>query len=57
MIETLPLYNLSVDVSNCGDLNGTYSGLGVLADTDEPDDTFIYSIDNGSFFIIAEMLR
>lgn len=54
---TYNAYDLSLVVSNCGDFDGSYSGLGVLADTVEPDDTFIYSVDNGSFYIISEIVR
>ena len=47
-------YDLDVTVSNCGDLNGSYSGLAVVADADGTDDVLIYSVDNGTWFIIAE---
>ncbi len=50
-------YNLSMAVSNCGDLDGTYSGLAVVADAAGTDDLLIYSVDNASSFIIAEAYR
>lgn len=50
-------YDLNLAVTNCGNFNGTYSGLAVVADTDAPDDTLIYSVDNGTWFIIAQAYR
>lgn len=50
-------YDLDLVVSNCGNFNGTYSGLAVVADTVETGDTLIYSVDNSTWFIIAEAYR
>ena len=50
-------YDLNLAVTNCGNFNGTYAGLAVVADTDAADDTLIYSVDNGTWFIIAEAHR
>ncbi len=50
-------YDLSLVVTNCAELNGTYSGLAVTADDTGTDDMLIYSVDNGTWFIIAEAHR
>jgi len=50
-------YDLDLTVSSCGALDGTYSGLAVIAESVVPDDTLIYSVDNGTWFIIAEAYR
>ena len=47
-------YNLTITVSSCGQLDGAYSGLAVVADDVATDDLLIYSVDNASWFIIAE---
>ena len=50
-------YDLDLTVTSCGNFDGVYSGLAVVADTDAPDDTLVYSVDNGTWFIIAEAYR
>ena len=50
-------YNLNLAVTSCGDSNGTYSGLAVVADSVTTVDTLIYSVDNATWFIIAEAYR
>ncbi len=50
-------YDLDLTVTDCGELNGTYSGLAVVADAVGTDDMLIYSVDNATWFIIAEAHR
>ena len=50
-------YNLSLTVTSCGEFNGAYSGLAVVADAAATDDLLIYSVDNANWFIIAEAYR
>lgn len=51
------VYDLSITVTSCPGANGTYEGLGVLADEFGVDDAFIIQLDNGAFAIADMLLR
>ena len=48
-------YDLQIDVTSCGGLNGTYDGLGLTDDTSVTDDTFVFGVftDQTSIFGVA----
>lgn len=50
-------YRINIDVSSCGDVNGSYGGLGFLADDQNTNDTLIISVDDGTLAVILGMLR
>ena len=50
-------YQLVINVTNCGTLNGSYSGLAVLSDSVFMDDTLTIVFNNSNFAVISEPIR
>jgi hypothetical protein len=50
-------YMVNLDIANCGGQNGSYGGLGALADTTTQNDTFIASVSNSSYSYVASLTR
>lgn len=50
-------YRVSMTVANCFDMDGNYSGLGVLGDDLGTDDAFFVQIDNGTWIIFDLLLK
>ena len=51
------VYDVSLTITNCGAANGDYSGLGVLTDAFGKNDSFVYSVDNGTLAVIDAVFR
>jgi len=51
------VYDLSLSVLNCSSANGDYSGLGILTDNVNQNDTFVYTVDKGTFAFSAVIFR
>ena len=51
------VYDIALNVVNCGSANGDYTGLGFLADDLAQNDTFYYAVDKGTFSYISVVYR
>jgi hypothetical protein len=51
------VYDVSVTISNCGESDGVYSGLGALGDDIELNDSMVLITDDGSRSFAASMTR
>jgi hypothetical protein len=50
--------NLVADAATCGNLGGTYDGLGVTQDENSTDDVFVFAVfDDGQALIVAEAVK
>ena len=50
------VYEVMLTVSNCGPLDGQYSGLGAL-DTSNVNDTFLFQVDDGQTVLSVGILK
>ena len=50
-------YDVQLDVSSCGALNGSYDGLGVTQDDADPDDTFVFAAFNADGTLVGAAVR
>lgn len=51
------LYGLDVDVTSCGELNGSYDGFSGLSDENQENDTLTYTVSNGNYILIYSLTR
>jgi len=51
------IYEININITNCGPLNGGYVGLGYISSVFFPDDTFTMSVANASTAIVIEGIR
>jgi len=51
------VYEININISNCGPVNGSYVGLGYVSSVFLTDDTFTMSIANASTAIVIEAIR
>ena len=50
-------YDVALDLTSCGALNGSYNGLGQTGDSGGTDDQFIFAVFTASGTVIAEALK
>lgn len=55
--SSVNVYQITLVVSNCGQFNSTYSGLGILIDFNGTDDELLISVDDSIVYAIFGMLR
>ncbi len=51
------MYDMQIVASNCGDFNGTYTGLATLNDTSTTNDTLSFQVDNNLIIVSDEIFR
>lgn len=51
------IYNVKLTASNCGELTGTYNGLGALIDDTEENDTFVMGVEKPDYVIYGDIKR
>ena len=51
------VYEININITNCGPLNGSYVGLGYVSSVFLTDDTFTMSVSNASTAIVIEAIR
>jgi hypothetical protein len=51
------IYSVHLDISTCSSDNGTYDGLGALADTSSTNDTFIIIISSPTVSLVASLSK
>ena len=51
------VYEININITNCGPLNSSYSGLGFISDGNLADDTFTISVTDNDTAILIEVTR
>ncbi|MDX1517311.1 MAG: hypothetical protein R3288_10750 [Woeseiaceae bacterium] len=51
------VYDVNLDLSSCGALNGTYDGLGITGDENAMNDEFVFGVFNAQGMVIGDAIK
>lgn len=51
------VYDVNLDLSSCGALDGTYDGLGITGDANAMDDEFVFGAFNADGMVVGDAIR